>query len=192
MSYSPDAPQGQYSPDTPQAQPAATYPPGAVGADTSRGPSGPRAGFGRRLVALLIDGILMSIVSGFVAEALGYDVFQETRSADGGTFYGMYFNGGAFFVRMAIEGLYVAALEGSRRGQTLGKRLLGIRVMQLQTGEPLGFPRAVGRYLAKYLSALPLFLGFLWALWDRENQTWHDKLAGSVVVPVANYPVDRA
>ena len=37
--------------------------------------------------------------------------------------------------------------------------------------------------------AIVICLGYLWMLWDPEKQTWHDKMAGSVVVPVANYPV---
>jgi uncharacterized RDD family membrane protein YckC len=39
----------------------------------------------------------------------------------------------------------------------------------------------------KYVDSLPIYLGFFWMLWDREKQTWHDKVAGSVVVPVDAY-----
>ncbi len=39
------------------------------------------------------------------------------------------------------------------------------------------------------MSAIVLLLGYLWMLWDKENQTWHDKMATSVVVPVSAYPV---
>jgi uncharacterized RDD family membrane protein YckC len=164
-------------------------PPGAVHPGND-GPSGPRAGFGRRFVALLLDGILLSIISGVIAEAMGYDVFQA-RTTEGGESYGAFFNDGAFLIRLVLEGIYVSILEGRRAGQTLGKMAMGIRVMQLRTGEPLGYGRAGMRYLAKYLSALPFALGFLWAAWDREKQTWHDKLVGSVVVPTSAYPLDR-
>jgi uncharacterized RDD family membrane protein YckC len=184
MSYRPDRPQHDATPAS------AAYPPGSV-EPAEAGPSGPRAGFGRRLLAFLIDGILISLVSGVVAEAMGYDVFQTRSAPGGGSSYGMFFGGGAFLVRALIEGAYAALMEGRRAGQTIGKAIMRIRVMQLRTGEPLGFGRAAGRYLAKYLSALPLFLGFLWAAWDREKQTWHDKIVGSVVVPTSAYPVDR-
>jgi uncharacterized RDD family membrane protein YckC len=40
------------------------------------------------------------------------------------------------------------------------------------------------RYIGYFLSALPLYLGFLWALWDRRHQGFHDKLAGTTVVRV--------
>ena len=81
--------------------------------------------------------------------------------------------------------------EGGPTGQTLGKRALGIRVIDFQAGGPIGYGRAVVRYLVKTLLSWILLLGYLWMLWDREKQTWHDKAANSVVVPVAAYPVSR-
>jgi uncharacterized RDD family membrane protein YckC len=50
------------------------------------------------------------------------------------------------------------------------------------TGRPIGYGRAFIRWLGSILSVIPLFLGYFWMLWDREKQTWHDKMAGSVVV----------
>jgi uncharacterized RDD family membrane protein YckC len=87
---------------------------------------------------------------------------------------------------------YYVALEGSASGQTVGKRVLGIRVLDFRGGTgSIGYGRALVRNLVKYVSAIPLFLGYLWMLWDQENQTWHDKAASSVVVPVDAYPVQR-
>jgi uncharacterized RDD family membrane protein YckC len=74
----------------------------------------------------------------------------------------------------------------------VGKRVLGIRVLDFQGGTgSIGYGRAVVRNLVKYISAIPLLLGYLWMLWDREKQCWHDKAASSVVVPVDAYPVQR-
>lgn len=67
-------------------------------------------------------------------------------------------------------------------GQTLGKRILGIRVIR-RDGRALGYREAVLRHLVGY--PLGLFsggLGFLWALWDAGQQGWHDKLAETVVI----------
>ena len=44
------------------------------------------------------------------------------------------------------------------------------------------FPVALVRSLSSFFSAFVLFLGFLWVAWDREKQSWHDKIAGTVVV----------
>ncbi|MCI0520726.1 MAG: RDD family protein [Chloroflexi bacterium] len=66
-------------------------------------------------------------------------------------------------------------------GQTPGKSLLGLRIVTLQ-GKKLSIWRAVLRYLGYYLSILPLFIGFLWVLADDNRQSWHDKIAGTIVV----------
>jgi len=44
---------------------------------------------------------------------------------------------------------------------------------------------------AKILSAIPCLLGYFWMLWDPQKQTWHDKIVGSIVVPVSSYPVEN-
>jgi uncharacterized RDD family membrane protein YckC len=84
---------------------------------------------------------------------------------------------------------YFSYFEGGRTGQTIGKRALGIRVIDFRAGGPIGYGRGLLRTIARYLSAIVFFLGYLWMLWDREKQCWHDKIAGTVVVPVDAYPV---
>ncbi len=71
-------------------------------------------------------------------------------------------------------------------GATPGKMLMGLRVVAVADGGPLSIKRAVLRYIGYFLSALPLYLGFLWALWDRRRQGFHDKIAGTTVVEVAD------
>ena len=133
--------------------------------------SGPRANFGQRLVAAIIDGIIVGVV--------GTVVGLIVRNELGG------------LLSLALGVAYYGWLEGSPSGQTIGKRMLGIRVYDLRQGGPIGTGRAIGRYFARILSAIPCLLGYFWMLWDKEKQTWHDKLVGSVVVPVTAYPVDN-
>ena len=135
----------------------------------ANGPSGPRASFFRRLGAVLVDGVLLAIVGTVVRAATGQTA---------GTVLGL-----------AIGIAYVGFLEGSNSGQTIGKRALGIRVIDYRTGGPIGYGRAALRYFARILSAIPCFLGYFWMLWDKERQTWHDKLISDVVVPTSAYPV---
>jgi uncharacterized RDD family membrane protein YckC len=42
--------------------------------------------------------------------------------------------------------------------------------------------RAIGRWCVRFVSAAPIFLGYLWMLWDDDKQTWHDKVVRSRVV----------
>ena len=135
----------------------------------SPSPSGPRAGFWRRFAALLIDGILLGIVNGILGAILG-------RS--GGTGLGTLLSLG-----------YFTYFEGGPTGQTIGKRVMGIRVIDFGGGGAIGYGRAFIRWIGRFVSTIVLLLGYLWMLWDPERQTWHDKFANSVVVPVSDYPV---
>ncbi len=68
--------------------------------------------------------------------------------------------------------------------QTPGRKLLKIKVVNAK-GEDVGFWRGAFREtLAKFVSAIFLYLGFLWVGWDRRQRGWHDHLAGTFVVRV--------
>ena len=77
--------------------------------------------------------------------------------------------------------LYGAGFEASRAQATIGKRWMGLIVTDLR-GERIGFVRATGRYAAKYLSALPCFLGFIMALFGARHLALHDRLSDTRVV----------
>jgi uncharacterized RDD family membrane protein YckC len=62
------------------------------------------------------------------------------------------------------------------RGATWGRKAAGYRILDERTMQPIGSGRAIGRYFAAILSALPCYLGFLWPLWDSENRTFHDMI----------------
>jgi len=130
---------------------------------------GPRASFGIRFVAALIDGILLGIIGYVLSLILGSAL------------------GTALQILLGLA--YYAYLEGSPSGQTLGKRAMNIRVIDFNGGGSIGPTRALIRYLGRILSSIPCLLGYFWMLWDSEKQTWHDKLAQSVVVPTSDYPV---
>ncbi len=66
-------------------------------------------------------------------------------------------------------------------GQTVGKRVLGLRVVSLDGSLPV-FKQALVRYVGYWLSALPFFLGFLWVLADDERRGWHDKISHTCVI----------
>jgi uncharacterized RDD family membrane protein YckC len=130
---------------------------------------GPRASFGLRLAAVLIDAVIVGVVSFLFRAILGMAAGQGLS---------------------LVLGLgYYIYLEGSPSGQTVGKRAMNIRVIAFDTGGPLGFGRAALRYVARIVSAIPCLLGYFWMLWDDQKQTWHDKIATAVVVPTSAYPV---
>jgi uncharacterized RDD family membrane protein YckC len=132
--------------------------------------SGPRAGFWRRFAAALIDGIIVLVVLGVLSAIV---------------------KGAGYGIGLLLSIAYFVYFEGGETGQTPGKRALGIRVVDFSTGGPIGYGRAFVRWIGRIISSAVVYLGYLWMLWDREKQTWHDKLANDVVVPVSDYPVTR-
>ena len=62
-------------------------------------------------------------------------------------------------------------------------------MISFETGGSIGYGRAFIRIFAAYISAIVILLGYIWMVWDKESQCWHDKLANDVVVPVSAYPL---
>jgi uncharacterized RDD family membrane protein YckC len=130
--------------------------------------SGPRAGFWRRFAAAFLDGILVGIVAGILFAAL---------------------KGPGYALGLLLSIAYFVYFEGGPTGQTLDKRAMGIRVISFDGSGSIGYGRAFIRFIGRYVSALVIYIGYLWMLWDKEKQCWHDKLASDVVVPVSAYPL---
>lgn len=88
----------------------------------------------------------------------------------------------AVFIGPAV---YYVYFVGNERGQTYGRRAVGIQVREGDGYGALGYGRALGRYVIVFVFGIftfPLVIDYLWPLWDRRNQTLHDKMVGSVVV----------
>jgi uncharacterized RDD family membrane protein YckC len=122
----------------------------------------PRAGFWARFGAMVIDGLLIGLVAGLLSAVVHHSL-------------------GTVFL-LAISAGYFTVLEGGPGGAGIGKRALGLRVVDARTGGAIGYPRAFVRWLTALLSTAALFIGYLWMLVDSEKQCWHDKLAGDVVI----------
>jgi uncharacterized RDD family membrane protein YckC len=155
------------------------YPPPPQSADPAYqhgGASGPRAGFWTRFAALLIDTIIVSIIP--------IIVIAIAASANSG---GLLALGYLLYFGLYIG--YFVYFEGGPSGQTPGKSMLGIRIIDFNTGGPIGHGRAFVRLFGRWLAGLVCYLGYLWMLWDKEKQCWQDKMANDVVVPVSAYPI---
>jgi uncharacterized RDD family membrane protein YckC len=71
----------------------------------------------------------------------------------------------------------------SWKGTTIGGVVCNLKVVRLD-GRDADVSVCVVRGLASVFSALPLLLGFFWVGWTAERQSWHDKIAGTVIVRV--------
>ncbi len=77
----------------------------------------------------------------------------------------------------------VLVLLGGRAGATVGEAALALRVIGRETGAPVGYRRTALRLMGRDASAIPLYAGYVAALHTPEGRTWHDRMAGAVVVP---------
>jgi uncharacterized RDD family membrane protein YckC len=135
------------------------------------------AGFPRRVAAYLIDSLAITFVWFLVffgGAAVAADPNDETTNEAVGM--------ALFLAGPAIWFLYHWVSNST--GVSVGKKRMSLAVRRLPDGARPGMRRGFIRTVGQALGALPLWLGFWWALWDSRRQTWHDKMAGTFVVRV--------
>jgi len=157
------------------------------GADVWGDDTNGRAGFGNRLGSYLLDAVLygtvmvvlVSIASLMFASELFVDSWADDAGADDGILTGA--------ILLAVLGPLLVIIgyvvQLGRTGQTWGRQIVGNKVIRVDNGDVPGIGRALGRELFAWIvSASILYLGYLWMIWDDDRQTWHDKVAGTIVV----------
>lgn len=133
------------------------------------------AGFWIRLLAVIIDSILLlCIIVPLLGAIYGWGYFlDDSRS--------LIPSGAEFFITYVLPALATIVFWKTRHA-TPGKMMLSMQIVDAETGGPMSGGQAIGRYFAYYVSTLVFMLGFVWVAFDPRKQSWHDKLAGTVVV----------
>lgn len=132
------------------------------------------AGFWIRVGAALIDSLLVTmVILPLLVAVYGWGYFGDQTPMIAGP--------ADFLISWVAPAIAVIAFWLYRQA-TPGKMVLSLRVVDADTGGTLSVGQSVGRYLAYYVSMIPLLLGFIWVAFDRRKQGWHDKLAGTVVI----------
>jgi uncharacterized RDD family membrane protein YckC len=131
------------------------------------------AGFWLRVIASIIDAIIIAIVLITIMSITGKSVHMQG--------YGWAFNGNEGAVRVVFNWLYFTLLESSGWRATVGKRLMGLEVIDLE-GNRIGFGRANARYWSKILSTIILFIGFFMVAFTEKKQGLHDMIAKTLVI----------
>lgn len=178
--YSPEQRPGAQAPTAPApaptAPPADPYPTGQYPGSPSPGygdpTPGPLADWGTRVVSTLIDGaittavliagLILAFILGLISTALGFLV-------------GLL----GYLVSIAAS-FYFIYLTGAC-GQSPGKKLMGIKVVNEETGQVIGGGMGIVRGLAHFLDGI-FFIGYLFPLWDPKRQTFADKIIKTVVL----------
>ena len=131
------------------------------------------AGFWRRAGATLLDGVIVSIVNLLLTMLINLLPQTETVVAT-------IINTTSLLIGI---GYYIYFI--GNRGQTPGKMIMKIKVQDIANGEILGYKRAISREVfGKFISGVVFGLGYLLMIRDKDKQTWHDKIAKSVVVKI--------
>lgn len=148
----------------------------------------PYAGFWRRVVALLLDSLIVSIpclilyAVVMLCQALYLggkaDIMHKNPQALFAVMGGMLVCQIAFFI---LFWLYFAFLESGEKQATFGKRVMGIKVVGAN-GDRISFARATGRFFGKYVSGFILNFGYCMAGFTKKRQALHDLMAETYVV----------
>jgi uncharacterized RDD family membrane protein YckC len=150
----------------------------------------PLAPWWKRLIAILLDAAIIGTVFLLFFAIIGALSSHSTDSTTSSTSSANVAAGVvALIVLAALPNLlYAGIMNGSRRGQTLGKMAMGIAVRDARTGGKIGTWRGIGRYaitiVFDVLFVIPYLLDSLAPLWDGRRQAWHDRVVHSVVVDV--------
>jgi uncharacterized RDD family membrane protein YckC len=139
------------------------------------------AGFVTRLVAFAIDQVIVNSITFVTAYAVNW-VINEFAINELLGFSEVLQQVQAILTVMILISVALLYYIGfwMLAGQTLGKRIMGVRIVRTDGGR-VKFGNAVVRWLGYVVSGI-LFLGFLWILFDNKRQGFHDKLAGTFVV----------
>jgi uncharacterized RDD family membrane protein YckC len=130
-------------------------------------------GFWIRVVAYIIDAILVSLVLGVVMSVFGvkYMDFENPEKMDPT----------ANLLSILVFWLYFALMESSERGATVGKMAMGLRVVT-GDGKRLTFLNATGRYFAKILSGILFCIGYIMVGFTERKRGLHDMIANTLVI----------
>lgn len=177
MSLPPEQPQPGWTP--PQGPEAPGYAPDPH----QHTPQQTYAGWWARLGALLLDALILTVPLLIIGFVLGAALFASGSDGEDeaatGAIIAVY--GVSILLPYVYYGLTMGR-DGAHNGQTLGKQIVGIRVVR-ENGRAIGFWWAIGRELVKgIIGTITLLINYLWPLWDKRNQALHDKLMTDVVV----------
>jgi uncharacterized RDD family membrane protein YckC len=183
-SYPPPPPTyGQPPPGAYSQPPSGAYgqpPPGAYG---QPGYGGDQPGYYmghllanwlQRVGAFLIDWLIVAIPVAIAIAILA----PSNNSASGGT---ALVSSLLYLVAAGVQ-IYNRWILQGRTGQSWGKQALGLKLLRMDNGQPIGGGMAFVRDLAHLLDGIPCYLGYLWPLWDNRRQTFADKVCNTVVI----------
>lgn len=141
--------------------------------ESPRGEALEYVGFGPRLGALLVDVVLLMVITvPLTLWVYGAEGMESDKLI----------KGPADVIINWVAPAVAILIFWKFRGATPGKMFIGARIVDATTGRQPSMGQLLGRYVGYIVSTIPLFLGYLWVIWDEHHEAWHDKMSGTVVV----------
>lgn len=152
----------------------------------------PVAGFWIRFVANLVDGFLLTVASTFLQGLILYPIFLGVRfwkiqqGLEGADHFFKFYD--PLFLEFFNAGLYACIafpyyVWGHHRyGATVGKKILGIEVVDRSTGKRLSIAASIRRCFGYLLSYAVVGAGFLMVAFNSQKLGLHDWIAGSMSI----------
>jgi uncharacterized RDD family membrane protein YckC len=158
---------------------APSQPPVQWNAAPPAAPPGPAAGlqyggFLVRLIAFILDAIVLGVITTALAPLFGTNQVVMTDNG-----YTVNYQGSAI---STLLGLVYFIGFWTWRGQTPGMIPFNLKVVMADTGEKPDVVRSLLRYVGLIISFIVIFLGVIWVAFDARKQGWHDKIANTLVV----------
>ncbi|HCM37364.1 MAG: hypothetical protein UV61_C0016G0014 [Candidatus Gottesmanbacteria bacterium GW2011_GWB1_43_11] len=138
-------------------------------------------GFGRRFLAFNIDLLLINLITLLIILPLSFSVGFAVGASGAPKSSLSWLNILSGLIGLSTAVGYYVLFWTKQSGQTLGNRLLALRVIK-EDGSELDVGTSVIRYIGYVLSGVILGLGYLWVIFDSKKQGWHDKIAKTYVV----------
>ena len=133
-------------------------------------------GFWVRVLAFILDGIVVGVVTGALAPIFGVPIFEAQTTGGQVTFN---YGGSAL---SSLFGLVYFVGFWSLRGQTPGQIPFRMRVVRASDGTRPDWVVSLLRYVGLIISFAVILLGVIWVAFDGRKQGWHDKIAGTLVI----------
>jgi uncharacterized RDD family membrane protein YckC len=137
------------------------------------------AGYGARLIAYIIDGIVLAIVVTVVSIAL-LAILAAAAASNSDAVAGL--TALVWLLAILVISLLYFPYFWANGGATPGMRLFHIRVVRDADGGPVGWGAAILRLIGYWINGLVLYLGYIWIFIDKRRRGWHDLIAGTVVI----------
>lgn len=140
------------------------------------------AGFWIRVVAYIIDVIIVSVPTWVIVAVVGLGSTTCTTDQSGLRSCTVGAGFWAVYGLAILIGVVYFCLTWSALGGTLGQKVFNIRVVDADNGRQISISRALLRYVGYIIAIVPIYLGLIWAAFDPRKQGWHDKIANTLVV----------